>query len=64
MKSKRAKLYVYSDGKDLVFKAYTKEDIRKYLEVTKYNIGINCWEESSFNINTYFNEIDIIDLTN
>ena len=66
MKSKKAKLYVYvcNDRSDSVFKAYTKEDIRKHLGVTNYKIATDCWEESSLNINTYFNEIDIIDLTN
>lgn len=65
MKSKEAKLYVYytNNGKEIVFKAYSKEDIRKHLGVTKYNIGTNCWEESSLSVNTYYDEADIVDLT-
>ena len=64
MKSKKAKFYIYTDnGKDTIFWAYTKKDIRKYLGVTKYNIGINCWEESSFHINVYYDDAPVINLT-
>ena len=64
MKSKKAKFYIYSDnGKDTIFWAYTKKDIRKYLDVTKYNIGINCWEESSFNVHIYYDDGPVVNLT-
>ena len=65
MKNKKPKLYVYvhADGSDSVFRAYTKQDIRKHLNVTKYKITLYCWEESSLNINTYHDETEIIDLT-
>ena len=65
MKNKKPKLYVYvhADGSDSVFRAYTKQDIRKHLNVTRYKIAVDCWEESSLNINTYHNDLEITDLT-
>jgi len=65
MKNKKPKLYFYvhDDGSDSVFRAYTKQDIRKHLNVTKYRITLYCWEESPLNINTYHDETEIIDLT-
>ena len=66
MKSKKSKLYIYFDldGNETVFKAYTKKDIRKYLGITQYKIDLYCWEETSFNINVYWKDSKIIDLTN
>jgi len=65
--NKTAKLYVYSnyenDIGELVFKAYSKKDIREYLDVSKYDIGRNCYEESQINISYYYTNSKIIDLT-
>ena len=68
MKNKKPKLYFYvhADGSASVFRvfrAYTKEDIRKHLNVTKYKITLYCWEESSLNIVLYHDEVSIVDLT-
>jgi len=64
---KKARWYIYSDYEDdigeFVFKSFNKESIRKYLGVTKYNIAKNCWRESTININFYYKETEIVDLT-
>jgi len=66
--SKTAKYYVYSNYEngigELVFRAYRKEDVRKYLNVSKYDIGRNCYEESQINIKCIYVDFKIIDLTN
>ena len=53
---RQSKLYAYTDksGKETVFRAFNKEDIKKYLNTTNYDVNKNCWEESSLNINTYY----------
>jgi len=65
--SKTAKYYVYCNYDngigELVFRAYNKEDIREYLNVSKYDIGRNCYEESQINISYYHTNSKIIDLT-
>jgi len=62
---RKTKLYIYiNDGKETIFKVFNKRDIMDYLKTTKYDILKNCWEESSSNINYYYNEgIIYIDLT-
>jgi len=65
--SKTAKYYIYCNYTngigELVFKAYSKKDIREYLKVSRYDIGVNCYEESQININYYHTNSKIIDLT-
>jgi len=66
--SKTAEWYVYCNYEngigELVFRAYNKKDIREYLNISKYDIGRNCYEESQINIKCIYADFKIIDLTN
>jgi len=65
--SKIAKYYIYCNYTngigELVFKACSKEDIREYLNISKYDIGRSCYEESQINIKCVYANFRIIDLT-